>query len=122
MEHLAFVNAVLGGFAFAFLGALITIDKSSRILSVAQVVVAVAACFFLVATLGSTMLSGLDELESFAHLRRPISLSFFGGLFFLLVSIGLSGWLRSRSLGISTSLIALVTGFGAWYMLVPFIR
>ncbi len=123
MEHLAFVNAVLGGFAFVFLGALITMDKPARIYAVAQVVVAIAAGFFLVATLGSTLMAARGtELGSVAYLRRPVSLSFLSGLLFLLISVGLTGWFRSRRLGIATTLIALCTAIGAWYMVIPFIR
>ena len=133
VEYLSFVNAVLGGFAFAFLGALITLEKSSRILTTTFIVTAAAAGCFLIATLGSTLTSSMidaaqsgqvseDYTKHFAYLNRPISLTFIFGVFFLTISVGLMGWIRTRYLGIATTVIALFTGFGAMYMIRPFIR
>ena len=131
MEHLAFVNAVLGGFAFAFLGALITIDDSGRMLKATFLFTAVAAGCFLVATLGSTLYANYinafeegkvtsEAISQVSYLRRHISQVFLLGVLSLTVSIGLIGWVRSRNLGIATTLIAVFVGLGAAYMIVPF--
>ena len=133
MQYIAFVNAVLGGFAFAFLGAMLTIENPSRVLKATFIVTAIAAGCFLIATLGSTLLAGVMEsvkdgrieesfLEPLRPLNRPISLTFLAGVLFLTVSIGLFGWIRSRNLGIATSLIAVFIGIGAFFMIAPFIR
>ena len=133
MDHLAFVNAVLGGLAFVFLGALITIDKNSNVIKATLIVASMAAACFLMATIGATLLAG--QLEAFdagritseqfnrvGYLRPPISKAFLAGVFFLLISVGLLGWIRSRFLGIITTIIAFFTGLGSWYMIKPFIN
>ena len=133
MEFIAFVNAVLGGFAFVFLGALISIDNSSRVLKATFLGAAMAAGCFLVATLGSTLTANLVEafrngditeerLDQIQHLRRPISMAFLWGVLFLIGSLGLIGWIKSRNLGIATTLIAVLTGLGAVYVIRPFIN
>ena len=130
MEYLAFVNAVLGGFAFAFLGALITIEKNSRILTSTFIVISLSVGCFLVATLGSALLaSAMEEMQTVTELPayarsviRRFSLCFIAGVFFFIAGIGMVGWIRSRFLGIATSIIAVFAGIGAWFMVAPFIN
>lgn len=133
MEYIAFVNAVLGGFAFAFLGAMITVEKKSKVLSAAFIVTAIAAGLFLVATLGATMLAGTlqniekgnlaeEVMQDFRPIRRWMSMAFIFGVFFLSASIGIIGWVRSRNVGIATTIISVLIALGAWFMIYPFIN
>lgn len=133
MTQLPFVCAVLGGFAFAFLGALITIEKPSKVLSATLFVTAIAAGLLLIATLGTTMYAGViagiregrsgqEVINEIYHLRKPLSLMFLSGGFMLIVSIGLVGWVRSKNLGIAMSTLALLIAFGAWFVMKTFIH
>lgn len=128
-RQFAFINALLGGFAFSFLGVLLSSQTKHRVVGAAIAITAGAAACFIIATLGATFSAaaaanaGAAALPaSIVGLRKPMSLIFLGGVFFLLVSLGLSGWLRSRNLGLVTTLIALLTAVGAFFMLAPFIN
>jgi hypothetical protein len=46
--------------------------------------------------------------------RRILLVSFGLGIYASLLSLGLSGWIRSRSLGIVTSTAALLSGIIVW--------
>ena len=131
-QQFAFINAILGGFAFSFLGVLLTVDSKHRVVSWVTAITAGAAACFIIATLGATFSGvaaaaaaaneGVFELSaSILALRRPMSLIFLGGVLLLLVSLGMSGWLRSRILGIVTTIIAILAVFGAVFMMTPFI-
>jgi hypothetical protein len=43
-------------------------------------------------------------------------------MFLFLASLGLSGWVRSRSLGIISTVIALLAGVALMFVLSPFLR
>jgi len=128
-QQFAFINAILGGFAFSFLGVLLTVDSKHRVVSWVTAITAGAAACFIIATLGATFSAaaaantGASELPaSILALQKPMSLIFLGGVLLLLVSLGMSGWLRSRSLGIVTTIIAILAVFGAVFMMTPFIN
>jgi len=128
-RQFAFINAILGGFAFSFLGVLLTVDSKHRVVSWVTAITAGAAACFIIATLGATFSAaaaantGASELPaSILALQKPMSLIFLGGVLLLLVSLGMSGWLRSRSLGIVTTIIAILAVFGAVFMMTPFIN
>ena len=117
-RQLAFLGAFLGGFAATFLATLLVVDSSKRIASWTIGSAATAACGFIVAVIASVMLttvlhpdapSNVGDGASIGTARIVSSVSFAVGLIALLVSIGLSGWVRSRRTGIATSVVA---GFG----------
>ena len=127
-SQMAFICAVLGGFAFAFLGALLTLDSSRRVLGWVIGATASATICFIVSALGATFSAvaagaSTDAAlpESISALQRPISLWFLFGVMMLFVSLGLSGWVRSRSTGIITTCVAIVGAIGAAFMMAPFI-
>ena len=127
-SQMAFISAVLGGFSFIFLGTLLTIDSSKRLWAWNMAATAVAAICFIISALGATFTAAAVSvsedgvlLEKFAVLQRPISLWFLFGVMMLFVSLGLSGWVRSRSTGIITTCVAIVGAIGAAFMMAPFI-
>ena len=113
-RQIATLSAFLGGFAAAFY---VMADRSHRIAGWAAGSAAIAAAAFVVAVVAATMLvialhpgaprigarGGQGGFE-----RVVAAVTFFMGIYALLASLGLSGWLRSRRLGIATSLGALV--------------
>jgi hypothetical protein len=46
--------------------------------------------------------------QTFINLHRILSIIFILSFFFFLVTLGLSGWIRSRKLGIFSSLISFI--------------
>ncbi len=127
-SQIAFIAAVLGGFAFAFLGELLALNSSRRVWGWSIGATAAATISFIVSALGATFVAAAagrstDAVlpESISALQRPISLWFLLGVMMLFVSLGLSGWVRSRSTGIITTCAAIVGAIGAAFMMAPFI-
>ena len=115
----AFGAAILGGFAVTFLSALLSAFAPDRRIGTWAVgFTAAAAVLLIVATLAATV--GLLSVQSlglnhFDFARWPAAtvrakwvgdVSFFAGICVLLVGIGLSGWVRSRTTGIVTGIVA----------------
>lgn len=115
-RQMAFINAVLGGFVFAYLGTLITSELKSVILNYMIGLSVFSAVFFIIVTIVSTLsvmllskyqLAGTAAIPAQVEFARPLVLI----LFFLaiqasLLSLGLAGWLRSKMLGMFSSIAA----------------
>jgi hypothetical protein len=115
-EQLSFVSAFLGGVSITILVTIVVFMAPKKSVSWIVSSSALAACSLLIAVIASWRLIIL------LHPELPTSVDtsvikilwtgmLFGyglGFFSLLVSIGLSGWLRSRKTGIITSSIAFI--------------
>ena len=55
-------------------------------------------------------------------MHSRLSLLFIAGMFLFLATLGLSGWIRSRSLGILSSVVAFVSGVALMLVLSKFLR
>lgn len=127
-RQLAFINAILGGFAITFLSVLLTAPSTHRIVNwVVGMITAAAACFILSA-LGSTFSAVIasrvtdgDLPGPVWSLHQPLSLLFLAGTLLLFTALGMSGWLRSRGLGLATTVIAGLSVIGGYFILLPFI-
>lgn len=117
-RQLAFLSAFLGGFAATFLATLLVVASSKRIVGWVIGTAATAACSFVVAVIASVMLTIVLHPDvpanvssaSSAEIARIISmLGFTIGVIVLLVSVGLSGWIRSRQSGIVTSVVSFIS-------------
>ena len=112
------LSAFLGGFAAAFLGTLLAFDAPRRVAGWAIASAALAALAFVVAVVACTALVMVLHPQAPANvaghgvgMARTLSvLGFLLGAFALLLSIGLSGWLRSRRTGLVTSGLAGAAG------------
>jgi hypothetical protein len=117
-RQIAFVSAFLGGFAATFLGTLLFAPSERRIAAWAISSSAMSACAFIVTVLALSMLvvnlrpdapaAVVADAGQAVRARIVGFFSFMLGMYSLLASIGLSGWLRSRRLGWLTTMIALV--------------
>ena len=133
-QQLGAVSALLGGLAFAAATSLLSIsasnkDKSSldKPSSLTTVFAMASAASQIIATIGWTFLClyvGSESLtEEFrSELNRWASLSFIAGVFMLFISIGFSGWISSRILGITTSLISIFAGVFSMYIIFNFVN
>lgn len=126
-QQVAFINALLGGFAVTFLSVLLTSASRERVVSRIVAVTTLAACCFVLSALGSTFSavaaarSGEIAPEILA-LRRPLSLLFLSGTALLFLALGLSGFVRSRRLGLFTAAVATAALAGGWMVMRPFIH
>jgi hypothetical protein len=127
-RQLAFITAILGGFAITFLSVLLTASATHRMVNWIVGVTTAAAVSFVLSALGATFSAviatdaGADPLPSDVEaLHEPLSLLFLGGTLLLFTALGMSGWLRSRSLGIATTVIATLGLIGGLFIIAPFI-
>ncbi len=117
-RQIAFLSAFLGGFPATFLGILLQSPSSRRHVGWAAGAAAVASASFILAVISGTALavvfhpdapSGIAKPSFVPQVRTLIVITFAIGIYSTLLSLGLSGWIRSRQLGIVTSLAALVS-------------
>jgi hypothetical protein len=129
-RQFAFVSSVLAGFAFAFYGTLLLAPMPHRIASWAALLSVSASVAFLIVTLGTTFAASLAAnlpagavlSSGIASEQGPLSILFLGGILLLLTSFGLGGWVRSRRLGIATTVVSAFGALGMLLILAPFIR
>jgi vacuolar-type H+-ATPase subunit I/STV1 len=112
--QLGSLSAFLGGFAATFLGTLLASRIEGRIASLSIGFAVGSSVSFIVCVVASTALVTLLHPDApiaagevaAGQARVLLALSFFLGLYALLVSLALSGWTRSRGTGLATSVIA----------------
>jgi hypothetical protein len=112
----AFISALVAGFSFAFLGALLVSSLQHRIIdwvvSFSTISIAGLLVCALAWTLGASRMAlynGTDVTQvpqTFINLNRILSVIFILSFLFFLLTLGLSGWIRSRKLGVISTLIA----------------
>jgi hypothetical protein len=125
----AFISALIAGFTFAFLGVLLTASDRKPVAAWAAGFAIAATAGLVVCALGWTLsvprvsipspsAAGPGGLpESLGSLHRVLSLTFIACFFLFLTCLGLSGWIRSKKLGIvSTALAAFAACFAGWVM------
>ena len=116
-EQLILLSAFLGGFSATFLAAILLFNPKHKVANWAVNLSAISACSFVVcATSSVALVNGLqvssEELEqsivSLKVARIVSGLSMAIGLISLLASIGLSGWFRTKSCGITTTISSVI--------------
>jgi hypothetical protein len=130
-RQFAFVSSVLAGFAFAFYGTLLVAVPEHRAGKWAAFFAVAASVAFLPVTLGMTFGAvraanqpvefGLSKLAADPQIAL-LSILFLCGVAFLLTSFGVSGWIRSRGLGIATTSLSLIGALAAFAALRPFLH
>lgn len=107
------VSAFFGGFAATFLAMFLTLGQKSRAAAIAITASAFASVAFVVAVIATTALIAAlhphaphSSAALAGRAQLLMSLSFLAGMLALLVSLGASGWTRSRRTGWTTSAIA----------------
>ena len=126
-QQISFVSAFLGGFSATFLATLVVSDSSKKSTDWSIGCSAFAASCFIVAVISSVMLTVVlhpeapsnANAESSINIARAVStLGFVLGVYSLLASVGVSGWIRSRRTGLLTSTFSgLGVFFVTWAML-----
>lgn len=133
-RQLAFVSALVGGFAFAFVGVLLVAPLQSRIVSWTAGISMAATSGLVVCALGwslgasvvlvgTSMEPGADRsslLASLNIMHPRLSLMFITSIFLFLCSLGLSGWIRSRNLGVISTCIAVLAAIASLLVMSPF--
>jgi hypothetical protein len=130
--QLSGVSAILAGFAITFLALLLGHKERSRCLSASIAVTTVASACLLVSALGWTLIGSLltqvlaqlgeEGLQDPGLMwvidgHRTLSYTFIVGLLCLFSMLGLSGWLKSRLLGVFSTATAIGAAMVAWSIL-----
>jgi hypothetical protein len=111
------VSAFLGGFAATFIAALLSGKFESRAAVITIAMGTTAAVLLIVAVLATTMLvtilhpevpTQVLESSSISFGRIIAFLSFILGIYLLLASLGVSGWIQSKTLGRITTIVSLI--------------
>jgi hypothetical protein len=130
-RQFAFVSSVLAGFAFAFYGTLLVAAREHRAGAWASFFAVAASVAFLPVTLGMTFTAARATIQpqefTVSTLKSDpqnalLSMLFLSGVVFLLASFGISGWMRSRGLGIATTSLSLLGALAAFAALRPFLH
>ena len=115
-EQLSFVSAFLGGISATILVTIVVFTSAKKSVSWIVSTSALAACSLLVAVVAAWRLTimlhpdfPITVNESVVNILWMGMLLGYGlGFLSLLVSIGLSGWLRSKKSGLITSSVAFI--------------
>ena len=128
-RQFAFVSSVLGGFAFLFFAAILHVPATHRSAPWAAGTALAAAIGLLTVTLGSTFSAaalanlpvGASSPPAIAGHHRVLSMMFLGSLYLLLVSFGVSGFIRSRHMGQITVALAVAGALAVAWAISPFV-
>ena len=117
-RQIIFISAFLGGFSATFLATVLTFNSEKRFSATIIVVLAIAACMFIVAVLafvGIILTSHPESMvpDDIAKERVIGFVSLMLGIYSLLAGIGLSGFLHSNRIGKITSAV----GVFAWILI-----
>ena len=132
----AFISALIAGFSFAFLAVILTNKTTKKIDDWTAGFAIAATAGLIVCALGWTLgVPHVLELslnnsgntpfqlpEKYIIIHRSLSITFIASFFFFLTSLGLSGWIRSRRLGVVSSILTIIAAVYAIWILRFFIR
>ena len=129
-RQLAAICALLGGLAFAAAMSILSKGASgqalSRPASITSAFAMASAAVQIVATIGWTSLvlyvdTDLMTEETRRYMGRWSSMAYILGVFLLFVSIGMSGWIASRWLGVITAIIGALSGIFTLSVILRFV-
>jgi len=115
-SQIIFISVFLGGFSAAILGTLIVSNNNSKVIKIMILGSSISAVSFIVTVMSMTQvfmmtLPGYPEEVSFesTSLYRIIGFFIFlVGIISLLFVISVSGWVKSRKLGIATTVVGVL--------------
>jgi len=114
-RQLAFLGAFLGGFASTFYVTLLGVPTEHKAAAWALRLSALSACSLIVSVTASVMLTvtlhpdapaSVQAASSLVSARVVSSMGFGVGILALLASLGTSGFMKSRRIGLATSLFS----------------
>ena len=108
MQQLALVSSVLGGFSFTFIGALLSVKTGKKITYWLFLTLMVASISFLISSLGWSLIHFETEQDGLRELHQFLVKCLVTGLIFIIVSLGLSGFVHNKATGITTTILSLL--------------
>ncbi len=123
-EQILVISSLLGGFSISVIASMVVADWNTRLSNAILAFATVAACCFLVCVFAMTSVH-LHTIEGYpfqideSHFktRRLIgATSFLLGIISLVAMLSLTGWVKSKKLGLLTTIIGITT-----FMFIAFI-
>ncbi len=116
-NHFILISALLAGFSIAFVANLIVSDTKSRVMKYLQITATIAASSFLISLFSMTKILMMTTKgyplkidENTFYIPRIIGgVTFMIGIIALSTLIAISGWTKSKSMGIITTIIGILT-------------
>ena len=115
----SFICALVAGFSFAFLGSLLISSIKSKIINLVMSfsffsIAGLLICSLVWTLTASRMIfyigSNITQVpQSYLDINRILSLIFILSFLSFLVTLGLSGWIKSRNLGLVSTIISLIS-------------
>jgi hypothetical protein len=130
----AFISALIAGFSLAFLAVLLTTVPERRIATWTAAFSIAATAGLVVCALGWTLAaprmaataappgSAFEMPSVMLSIHRTLSQTFIVCFYLFLTSLGLAGWIRSRTLGAVSTTAAVTAMAGAAWVLHFFVR
>lgn len=117
-KQLVLISVFLGGVSVTILGTMIIHENESKVFKFMILGLSLAALSFIVSIFGITEVQMIlapdspygNKKEALFYPKVVGGLSFAIGIFSLITVIGASGWLKSKSIGIFTTVIAIISG------------
>jgi len=116
-NHYVIISALLAGFSITFIANIIVTDTKKNIQKALLIVSAVAASSFLISLFSLTKVLALTSenypfeinSETLLFLNKSSQWAFGLGMITISLLISLSGWTKSKAIGIITTIIGLLT-------------
>jgi len=116
-SQVIFVSTFLGGFAATIMGTFVASEKNSKLSNTLIILSAISACLLITTVFMMTDVvikttPGCPVKVLSADLDFQVKygmLSFLFGITFLISVIAVSGWLKSKKMGIATTLTGIIT-------------
>lgn len=118
-EQLTLVSALLGGFAFTFLGAILAGNDGKKMSNVMVIISALTATMFFLCTLGWALFgkASIEDFNELAKSKHKYLFSIFViGIVMFNVLLAMSGWMRSKKVGIVTTVIGVFAFFSLMFL------
>ena len=112
--QLATLAGILAGFAFSAVTQLIAVDKPGKMLTATIIIFATTSLMFLFCLVSFVLIfSTAAELNAIPQELDPVGsvsvVVLMMAIFLFLAGVGVSGWVRSKTTGIATTIFSLIT-------------
>lgn len=113
-SHLSSISSVLAGFSLVFVGTLLTVSSSKKILEYTFVLAIITSLLLVLCAVGWTFLNMTQDRSEhemqtfFTRYHRILSITFLLGIFSLMACLGSAGWARSKSIGLFSTILAII--------------
>lgn len=126
-RQIGFQSAFLGGVSATIFAQLLTLHTPRKVVAWCSMLAAGSAAAFILSVFASSLLvlALRPDVGTISPTTRQLTLFLAGapntlGLVLLLATLGVAGWIRSRKLGLATTLFSATAGLAGFYAFATF--